>query len=456
MLVLASCSQGPNLFEQVQAVGELRIVTTNSATTYYFGPQGRTGLEYELARRFADSIGVQLQVTIPSTTSDLINMVHSGKAHLAAAGVSVTTERGDALRFGPSYHITTQQLVYRRGNRRPRNIEDLGNGRLQVIKDSSYAERLRELKLAHPQLRWEERDDSDVEHLVEAIWEQSIDYTVVDSHMLASLRGLYPELAVAFQLSGPQPLAWAFKKSEDQSLLQAANRFFAELQTSGELTRILDRHFGNTSRFDYVDARTFLRHSAERLPSFQPYFEKAARDQDFDWRLLAALAYQESHWNPHARSPTGVRGLMMLTRATAKQVEVNNRLDPEASISGGARYLRMIEKRIPERIPAPDRLWFALAAYNVGYGHLEDARILTQRRGGDPDNWLDVREHLPLLAHEEWYAQTRFGYARGNEPVNYVQNIRRYYNVLTWLTHDKRPAEREETLQTLKLETPIF
>jgi membrane-bound lytic murein transglycosylase F len=453
--MLTSCSQQPDLLEQVQVVGELRIVTTNSATTYYFGPDGQAGLEYELVRKFADAIGVSLRVVIPPTTSGLIEMVKTGKAHVAAAGLSVTSERSDTLRFGTSYHITTQQVVYRRGSRRPRNVDDLANGQLEVVKGTSYAERLRELKGEHPDLQWVERDDIGVEQLVEAVWKQTLDYTVIDSHMLASLRGLYPEVKIAFQLSGPQALAWAFSKSDDQSLVKAANEFFAELQASGELPRLLEKHFGATTSFDYVDARTFLRHSGDRLPPFRPYFEQAAQDENFDWRLLAALSYQESHWDPLARSPTGVRGLMMLTRATAEQVGVDNRLDPQASIFGGARYLRLIETRIPERIPAPDRIWLALAAYNVGFGHLEDARILTQTQGGDPDNWIEVRERLPLLAREEWYRQTRFGYARGGEPVRFVQNIRRYYDVLQWLTHEA-PAHQEEILQALKLDTPVL
>ena len=171
-------------------------------------------------------------------------------------------------------------------------------------------------------------------------------------------------------------------------------------------------------------ARLFnVKASREKLPTYLPLFQKYATD-DIDWRLLAAVAYQESHWNPRAKSPTGVRGMMMLTLPTAKQLGIKSRIDPEQSIRGGARYIQKNKRRIPERIPEPDRTWLALAAYNIGFGHLEDARRLTQKFGADPDRWVDVKEYLPLLRQRKYYKQTRFGYARGDEPVQYVDNIK--------------------------------
>ena len=154
-----------------------------------------------------------------------------------------------------------------------------------------------------------------------------------------------------------------------------------------------------------------------------------------DWRFLAAVSYQESLWNSKAVSPTGVKGLMMLTNNTALQLKIKNRRDPVKSVHGGTKYYLSMHKKIPARIGEPDRTWFALAAYNVGFGHLEDARILAQRAGLNPDLWSDVKKYLPLLSKKKWYEQTKHGYARGREPVTYVQNIRNYYDVLVWLDH---------------------
>ena len=451
---IGSCSKKPNLLEQIKTAGELRVATTNSPTTYYFGPDGRTGFEYELARRFANQLGVSLKLVIPPTAA-VLPLVTRGKAHIAAAGITVTNERKDTLRFGPTYKIVTQQLVYRRGSPKPRTVADLASRRIEVLVGSSYSERLRELHTDDHQLTWSEREDSDIEELLEAVWEQTIDHTVADSHILAQLRRLYPELAPAFDISQPQALAWAMAKSEDESLIDAVTAFFSQLRSAGELERLSDRYFGSGTSFDYVNARAFLRQADARLPTYRAAFERAAVDYELDWQLLAALAYQESHWDPLARSPTGVRGMMMLTRATAKRLGVENRLDASASIDGGSRYLRDMRKRLPARIPEPDRTWLALASYNVGPGHLEDARVLTDRQGGNPDRWIDVRERLPLLTRKQWYSQTRYGYARGAEPVRFVRNIRRYYDVLQWLTHAKN-ADQEPVLESLNIDTPVL
>ncbi|MBT8143474.1 MAG: transglycosylase SLT domain-containing protein, partial [Gammaproteobacteria bacterium] len=214
------------------------------------------------------------------------------------------------------------------------------------------------------------------------------------------------------------------------------------LTASQQAQRTLDKYYGYRGEFDYVGTRRFLRHVESRLPQYQEMFDEAAERVDVDWKLLAAVGYQESHWNPDAVSPTGVRGLMMLTRATAGQLGIENRRDPEASISGGARYLVRVRSKIPERIPEPDRTYMALAAYNVGFGHLEDARVLTQRFGKDPDLWKDVREHLPLLAQRKYYTTVRRGYARGWEPVLYVDNIRRYYDLLQWYFSERNRMYR--------------
>jgi len=177
---------------------------------------------------------------------------------------------------------------------------------------------------------------------------------------------------------------------------------------------------------------------------------EAAEQTGIDWRLLAAIGYQESHWNPRARSPTGVRGIMMLTQSTMRHLGLKNRLDPRQSIIGGARYIAMMKRRIPDRIPEPDRTWMALAAYNVGFGHLEDARILAQRDGANPDKWVDVKKYLPRLSRRKWYRRTKHGYARGGEPVRYVENIRSYYDILVWYTErDNAPTPKELNLPEL-------
>ena len=169
-----------------------------------------------------------------------------------------------------------------------------------------------------------------------------------------------------------------------------------------------------------------------RLPKYKGLIQSAAGQNNIDWHLLAAMSYQESFWNPDATSPTGVRGFMMLTEATADELDVDDRLDARQSIQAGAAYFAQLHDHLPERIQEPDRTWMALAAYNMGMSHLEDARVLTEYYGRNPNRWDDVKAFAPLLAQKEYYAALKSGFARGEEAVGYVQHIREYYTVLAW------------------------
>jgi membrane-bound lytic murein transglycosylase F len=182
--------------------------------------------------------------------------------------------------------------------------------------------------------------------------------------------------------------------------------------------------------FDYVDTRVYIRRIDRRFPKFRTYFRQAAEKYDLPFALLAAQGYQESHWRPDARSPTGVRGIMMLTRTTAKSLGVGNRLDPRQSIFGGAKYLARMKERFSDEVSEPDRTWLALAAYNVGRAHLHDAQKLAREQGVSPHHWRSMKHILPLLAQKRYYRDLKYGYARGTEPVRYVRRIREYRHVL--------------------------
>ncbi len=441
--LLVGCDLIPRShLERVQHEEVLKVLTRNSATTYYEGPFGPAGLEYDLVAGFADYLGVKLQLETTDTLSQILDSIEAGDADLVAAGLTVTDERKQRFNFGISYQNITPQLVYRVGIRSPRNLNTL-NGSLEVVANSSHAERLHALQEEYPDLTFEENTELESEELLNLVWEQVIDYTVADSNEVAITRRFYPELRVAFDISTADKLAWAFPPGEDHSLLDKANEYLESLRASGELQQLLDRYYAYVADFDYVGTRRYMKHIEQRLPRYRAWFEEAAEKAGADWRLVAAIGYQESHWNPDAVSPTGVRGLMMLTRDTMKHLGLDkSRHDPQVSIEGGARYIQQVKSRIPDRVSEPDRTWMALAAYNVGFGHLEDARILAKDDGANPDKWIDVKKYLPLLSQKKWYSKTRHGYARGREPVRYVENIRSYYDILVWIT------DREDTQQT--------
>jgi len=454
-LLLGSCTPSKTELEKILERGVVNVVTRNGPATYYLDKDSETGLEYELARRFADSLGVELNIIVARNKAEIVGILENGDADLAAAALTDDNHPESTLVFGPGYHWITQQIVYRTGYRRPESLEDLHPQQLYIADGTIQDNQLEQIKALHPAFTWSIVPDKDNYELLEMVQNEEIRYSVTDSNELALIRHFFPELRAAFIFGEPQPLTWAFSKKKDSSLPEASYEFFEQITASGELAELVDYFFGSAEGFDYVDSVKFVQRFETRLPQYKPIFEQAAKTFDLDWRLLAALSYQESHWDKNARSPTGVRGMMMLTLNTAESVGVENRLDPEQSIIGGAKYLQRLVNRVPERILEPDRTWFALAAYNIGYGHLEDARVITERQGGNPDSWQAVKERLPLLRRKKWYQETKYGYARGVEPVRFVERTRKYYNILVQLTQPVIESYYQ-SVEMLLIDSPVL
>ncbi|GAB5380793.1 MAG: membrane-bound lytic murein transglycosylase MltF [Aliiglaciecola sp.] len=450
LCLISACEQPKHssTLERILDNGVLKVGTNYGLTTYYHGATGPEGFEYELAEGFADYLGVRLEIFPYYTLNELFPQLSSHHLDLIAAGISVTQERESKFRFGPAYQSVSQKIVFKQGNVRPRSAVDLTE-KMMVIAGSSHAETLRNFKEFHQHLEWQETDEKDAEELMEMVLNDELAYTIVDSNILALLRRRHPDLSIGFTINAEQGVAWALDQTQDDSLLAALIEYFGLIQKDGRLAALEDKYFGHVRQFNYVDTREFIRSARTKLDEYRPWFEQYA--EDIDWRLLAAMSYQESHWDPKAKSPTGVRGMMMLTLATAKEMGVKSRLDPEQSIRGGSQYFEKLVKRIPARIQEPDRIWFALAAYNIGLGHLEDARVLTEKQGGNPDMWIDVKQRLPQLRQKKYYKTTRYGYARGDEAVTYVDNIRRYYDTLVWLDGQDADTldEAEDAAQTV-------
>ena len=430
--LLCTCTPLPSLVDQIKILGELRVVTRNGPLAYYRGPDGiPEGPEYDLARRFADELGVKLKITPVRTYAEIYDALITGHAHLAAAGLKVPAQEIPGVDFGPAYQRVREHLIYLRGAVRPASLAEVGNGDLEIAGGSSHAKTLYAARNLLPDLVWVENDSTDTQALLDGVADGSIDYTIADSTEFAMAHDAHPDLRVAFDFAGSESLAWA-ASAREPGFVRELNNYFARLSGDGELAAIVKRYYGRSEDLEFAGARGFMRHLQSRLPLYQKWFEEAAEQSSQDWRLLAAIGYQESKWNPSAASASGAKGLMQLTVDTATEAKVSNPSDARQSIFGGARYFRQVFEKIPTHVPEPDRTWFALAAYNIGYGHLEDARVLTQKAGRDPDSWQDVREFLPLLEQEHWYSQTENGYARGWEPVRYVDNVRGYRDLLEW------------------------
>ena len=429
VFVLAACSNGADRLEKIKAKGELVVLTRNAATTFYESREGYMGIEYEMSQAFADSLGVKVRFIQKEDVSSLFDGLNNGKADLSAAGLTHTFDREKEFLFGPTYQNVTQQLVCRRGGKKPKKLEDLTGIEIIVPTDSSYVEQLNKIKVLHPDIQWTEVSDTDTETLLENVWQKKIECTIADSNIVDINRRYFPELSVRFDIAEPESLAWVLRK-KDTGLQSLINAWFSEYKDSGMLEEVMHRYYGYIEDFDYVDVRTYQRKMKSHLPKYIKSFKQAAIKNKLSWTLIAAQAYQESHWRAKAKSPTGVRGMMMLTRTTAKELGVKNRLDANESIKGGALYLNKLKKRLPEAVVEPDRTWIALAAYNVGMGHIWDARKLAKELNKNPDSWQDLATVLPLLTKKKYYKNLKHGYARGYEPVSYVKNIRDYQDML--------------------------
>ncbi|MEA1064316.1 membrane-bound lytic murein transglycosylase MltF [Erwinia sp. HR93] len=435
-----------NRIAAIKARGELRVSTIASPLTWSrINNEETVGLDYELAREFADYLGVELKITVRSGIDKLFDDLDTGAADILAAGLVYNNARSKNYQPGPAYYSVSQQMVYRMGSPRPKSLAGITSENLTIAAGLAVLNDLNTLKQEkYPHLEWRVDATRNSTMLLRKVLDGTLAYTIADSVAIGLFQRIHPQLAVALDITDEQPVTWFTPRDSDDSLSAAMLDFFARVNANGTLSRLEEKYLGHVGAFDYVDTRSFLRAVDNILPSLLPLFKKYATR--IDWRLLAAIAYQESHWDTHATSPTGVRGLMMLTKNTAQSLGLTDRLNAEQSIRGGARYLNDMLEKVPDSVPEGERIWFALAAYNMGYAHMLDARALTAKLRGNPDSWSDVKQTLPLLSQKNWYKKTTYGYARGHEALAYVENIRKYHMSLVGYlmekTHQKMLHQR--------------
>ena len=446
LLSITACNpfEATNHLEKVQKRGDIIMGTINSSLTYsYDGSQG-SGFDYELGDKFAKYLDVKLTIKEFDTLKALFTALDNNEIDFIGSGLTLTPKRAKKYRSSPPYYYVSQKVVYHKGTYRPRKIADVKEP-IGVLEDSSHKETLENLLDKAPDLKIKVLKNEDQESLLRKVANKDIKFAIVDNATLAQKQRYYPVLAEAFTISEKQPVAWLIKRTRDDTLYSPIIEFIGNQYRDQTIAKLEEKYFGHVESFDFVDTKIFLKRIKSILPRYEKLF-KGYTTAEVDWPLLAAVSYQESHWNPKARSPTGVRGMMMLTLATAKYIGIKNRLDAQQSIKGGAKYLSQLINRLPDSIEGEERVWFALASYNIGYGHLMDARRITTMKKQNPDSWSDVKENLPLLHQKKWYKKTRYGYARGREAQHYVNNIRQYRKTLTWSIAAREKEAKDKAL----------
>ena len=412
----------------------LRVVTKNSPTTFYYDRyDSKSGFEYEMLKAYSEASGKLLELKIVSDIQSMHQLLKEKKVDLIANGISITQKRLDqAWVFGPVYAKTKEVLICRRGV----SIfpgESAGQKKLLVVKGSSYIKTLKENGYTIED--WTQLQ-TNTEELLGMVENMEADCTVSDEHIYRNQARSAENLVLKKTLKSGIELAWVIGEHKKE-LKKEIEKWMFDYLSSGKLEVLYEKYYGHTDpKYNHYAAQTFMERKTQRLGHYIRFFKEASKKYDMPWELIAAISYQESHWDPEAVSPTGVRGMMMLTRQTARLMKVN-RLKVEESIDGGVRYFLYIKGRLPKSIKEPDRTWISLAAYNVGIGHIYDVRKLIRKNRGNPDSWKEIKFYLPYLSKKNVYKNLRYGYARGWEPVKYVKRIRNYYEILKNIEEDE-------------------
>jgi membrane-bound lytic murein transglycosylase F len=241
----------------------------------------------------------------------------------------------------------------------------------------------------------------------------------------------FPQIKKAWQMSYSIPVSW-ISSADSRQIHKLFQGWFNNLVRKNEVRHIWDQYESNSFQMSPLAFQRFLEHSDSRLPKWKKLFKKYAKQHDIPWTLLAAVAYQESKWDHEARSYTGVRGLMQITTKTAEQLGIENREDPQQSISGAATYLKYLYDKTPTNLSSYERWTQALAAYNMGWAHLRDARKLAVILNANPYRWYEFKKVVPKLEEESIYLKLNFGFARGRETVDFVDSVLGYYDLLNY------------------------
>lgn len=410
-------------------LGKLVVVTREGPATYQVDGNGKaSGFEHDLVMLFAQQLGVEARFVLAPDFAEIAAALSSGRAHLAAAALAPV--QSDTLRFSRPIRELQQLLVQHEDALPVADAADLADRTIAVLAGSPQVEALTRLQPRPESMRMVELEGVDEMELLERVNARTAALAAIDSAHFDIGANFFPGLHAALELPGSRPLVWAFPKDGEEDLFRRAETFIERIRQDGTLERLIDRYFGHVRRLNQNDAARFLEKKQSVLPHYRRDFIEAQYLHGIDWRLLAALAYQESHWDPLATSYTNVRGMMMLTEDTADRLRVSDRLDARQSILAGARYLAELREQVPSEAPEPDRTWLAVAAYNLGMGHMNGARFIATLVKRDPNSWYEMKQVLPLLAKPEYYARLKSGAARGGEAVIMTENIRTYYDIL--------------------------
>jgi membrane-bound lytic murein transglycosylase F len=410
-------------FDRIEGRRVLRMITRNNAAAYFLWRGQLKGFEYELVRQFARQNRLRLEVVVPPHGEDPLRWLVEGRGDLVAAALTPTPERRSlGVVFTRPYNYVQQMIVTRADDERLDTPEDLGGRSVAVRRSSAYWQTLEQLRQSGIPLELVAAP----EEIIGLVASGEFDLTLADSHIVDIELTWRDDVKTAFPLTDSLPWAWAVREANPQ-LAEAANAFLAQEYRSLHYNVVYDRYFRDSRRIlDHIERRVDV---ASGISPYDEIVKKYAELYDFDWRLIVSLMYQESRFLPAARSFAGAEGLMQMLPSTAHELGFDDLNQPDQAIHAGVKYLDWVRERFEAELAVRDRMWFTLAAYNAGPGHVRDARRLAELQGLDPNRWFgNVEQAMLLLSRSQYFQAAQHGYCRCTEPVNYVREIRSRYN----------------------------
>ncbi|MBN1638082.1 MAG: transporter substrate-binding domain-containing protein [Ignavibacteriales bacterium] len=444
IILLLSCSEKEEIpdidLEQIREKGKLVALTGYNAYSYFIYRGQPMGYEYELIKKFADHLGLELEITVVRDIDKMFEMLNAGEGDIIAYNLTVTLDRKEKVEFAHHHNLTNQVLVQRKPDNWQKlskeqladslitNVVDLINDTIYVEKGSSYIERLNNLQeeIGGTFHIVEVEPEVSTEDLIEMVSVGKINCTVADENIALLYQGYYSNIDIQTEISLPQKIAWAVRKNSPK-LLKELNRWIEDMRRKPEYATIYKKYFLSQSSIQRRMESEFLSIKGGKISRYDDLIKEHSKKINWDWRLVASVVYQESQFHPSAQSWAGARGLMQLMPAVVEQYNVTDPYDPYQSINAGTKYLNWLNKYWSDYIKdEEERIKFVLASYNCGFGHIIDARNLAEKYGSDPNVWFkNVEVWLLNKSKSKYYRDVvvRYGYCRGIETVNYVPDV---------------------------------
>jgi membrane-bound lytic murein transglycosylase F len=422
--------------EEIKRRRVLRVGMLNNSVAYFIYRGQEVGFQFELAETLARRLGVRLEVVVPERPVDLTRLLVENLADVAVVSPLPTDPHADQVVFSQPFSFADQVLVQPAGQKPISEISQLAGKRVHVRRSSQYFETLRRAAKSLPTMEIVEADESlETEELIDMVGKNEIPLTVANSILLDVEKTYRDDIQGSLVFAKKKPLVFAVRNSSPR-LLSRMNRFVADDCGGPGFEALYDKYFKESKHM--VEVRTDALAASGTISPYDELVKKYGSMYGIDWRLVLAQMYQESRFDPRAKSWAGAMGLLQVMPQTAAELGAGDPWDPESNIRTGVKYLSWLLMRFEPSLPMRQRVRFALASYNAGLGHIRDARRLARERGLDPDRWFgNVEKAVVLLEKQNFYKRARHGYCRGTEPVQYVSHIQSKYDAYSRLM----PAE---------------